>query len=57
MALLKCILRIRPVKGRIFYASGLIVLFRAIRFLLVCAIYLAIVDNCVRLQAVLGQSY
>ena len=57
MALLRCILRIRPVKGRIFYASGLIILFSAILYLLVCAIYLVTVDNCVRLPAVLGQNY
>ena len=57
MALHRCIFRIRPVKGRIFYASGLIILFSAILFLLVCAKYLAIVDNCVRLPAVFGQSY
>ncbi len=57
MALHRCIFRIRPVKGRIFYLSGLIILFRTILFLLVCVTYLAIVDNCVRLPAVLGQSY
>ena len=53
MALHRCIFRIRPVKGRIFYLSGLIILFRTILFLLVCVTYLAIVDNCVRLPAVL----
>ena len=57
MALHRCIFRIRPVKGRIFYLSELIILFSAFLYLLVCATYLVIVDNCVRLPAVLGQSY
>ena len=57
MALLRCILRIRPVKGRIFYLSGLIILFRAILLISVCFTYLQIVYNCVRLPAVLGKNH
>ena len=53
MALLRYILRIRPVKGRIFYLSGLIILFRVILLITVCFTYLQIVYNCVRLPAVL----
>lgn len=56
MALHRCIFRIRPVKGRIFYLSGLIILFRTILVISVCFTYLPIVYNCVRLPAVLGQN-
>lgn len=57
MALLRCILRIRPVKGRIFYLSGLIILFRTILLISVCFTYLEIVYNCVKLPAILGQDH
>ena len=57
MALHRCIFRIRPVKGRIFYLSELIILFRTILLIPVRFTYLQIVYNCVRLPAVLGQSY
>ena len=53
MALHGCIFKIRPVKGRIFYLSGLIILFRVILLITVCFTYLHIVYNCVRLPAVL----
>ena len=57
MALHRCIFRIRPVKGRIFYLSELIILFRVILLIPVCLTYLQIVYNCVRLPAVLGQDH
>ena len=57
MALHRCIFRIRPVKGRIFYASGLIILFRTILLISVCFTHLQIVYNCVRLPAVLGKDH
>lgn len=53
MALHRCIFRIRPVKGRIFYLSELIILFRTILLIPVRFTYLQIVYNCVRLPAVL----
>ena len=53
MALLRDIFRIRPVKGRIFYLSELIIFFRTILLISVCFTYQQIVYNCVRLPAVL----
>ena len=43
--------RIRPVKGRIFYASGLIILNSVISGLYVSAVYPEIVDKLVKLPA------
>ena len=57
MALLRDIFRIRPVKGRIFYLSGLIILFRTILLISACFTYLHIVYNCDRLPAVLGKDH
>ena len=48
MALHRCIFRIRPVKGRIFYLSGLIILFRVILLItvvsLICTLFTTVSD-------------